>query len=65
MKKIVVAIVVAAIAAPMFAVANEDQNAEFLETCKTYAKEDGVEQADLQEYLDSCIKDLQEAAKDK
>lgn len=64
MKNILFVIIVSAIAFPVFASDNEAKTQEYLELCKTYAKDDGVAADEMDEYLQNCIKDFQETAKD-
>ncbi len=63
MKKILFAIIVSALACPIFASDNEAKTQEYLELCKTYAKDDGVAEDEMDEYLQNCVKDFQESAK--
>ena len=64
MKRILLAVIVSAITLPVFASDDEAKNQEYLDLCKTYAKDDGVAGDELDKYLSDCVKDLQETAAD-
>ena len=64
MKKMLIAVIVATFALPVFSSDNDAKTQEYLELCKLYAKDDGVSADEMDEYLKSCVKDLQESAKD-
>lgn len=61
MKKIVVAAVIALLAAPVFSSDDESKTQEYMDTCTTYAKEDGVAADELEEYVANCVKDMQDS----
>jgi len=60
MKKIMLGLIVATLAFPVFA-----DEAEYLSICKGYAKEDGVSKEEMAEYLQTCVEDLKSAEADK
>ena len=64
MKRALLAIIVSALAFPAFATDNESKNQEYLEICKSYAKDEGIAEAEFDDYLKMCVKDIQESEKD-
>ena len=59
MKKIVLAVVLSAIVFPVFSSESENTEQQYADTCKMYAKDDGISAEEMDEYLENCIKDLQ------
>jgi hypothetical protein len=63
MKRALLAIIVSALAFPVLASDNETKNQEYLDICKSYAIDDGVAEAELDDFLKMCVKDIQESEK--
>ena len=61
MKKIVIAALIAIVANPVIAAGDADKIQEYRDTCMIYAKDDGISSSELEEYINSCIKDFQES----
>lgn len=62
MKKIALAAVIMGLAFSVVA-ADQAKQQEYLELCKIYAKDDDVSAAEMDEYLESCVKELEESEK--
>ena len=65
MKKFLLAVVISALALPLFASDNEVKNKEYEDLCKIYAKDDDISADEMDEYLKNCIKEFQESAASK
>jgi hypothetical protein len=63
MKNIMIAAIVAVLATPVFSANDDAKNEEYRETCMIYAKEDGIPANEMDEYINSCVADFQETAK--
>jgi len=60
MKKMLLAAFALCLTLPVLADEQKDQ--EYMDLCKTYAKEDGIAADELADYLEGCVKDLKESA---
>lgn len=62
MKKTLAVAIVMALFVPFIVTADEAKKEEYMELCKSYAKDDEVSAEDMDNYLESCVKDLEESA---
>lgn len=60
MKKMLFAAFALTLALPVFA-ADDEKNQEYMDQCKTYAQEDGVAAEEMEDYIQNCVKDMQES----
>ena len=61
MKKMLFAAFALTLVLPAFA-SDDEKTQEYTEQCKEYAKEDGVAADEMEDYIQSCVKDMQESA---
>jgi antitoxin component of RelBE/YafQ-DinJ toxin-antitoxin module len=61
MKKMLLAAFALTLALPVFA-SDEETNQEYLQQCEEYAKDDGVSADEMEDYIQSCVKEMQESA---
>ena len=65
MKKIVIAAFMSFIMLPAFAAQDSQKDQEYMELCKSYAKDEDISAEELDEYLKSCVQDFRDTAEEK